>query len=251
MTLVLHQARYDLLALLRDRQARYATLILPLLLAVVLVSLFGENRIGPRHAEAATYYLPGLAALAVIASSFANLVISVVVQRETGVLKRRRATPVPAFVLVAGRALTAVAVSLTTTAGLVIVGEVGFGVDVAAGAVPALVATALAGAAAFCVLGYGLATAIRSADSAQPAIQALLLPLYLGSGIFIPAANLPDAVRRIAELFPVERLADAFHSAYGGALAGGDLAVLGLWAAGGLAVALSRFRWTPSAISRA
>jgi ABC-2 type transport system permease protein len=174
-------------------------------------------------------------------------VISVVVQRETGVFKRRRATPVPASVLIAGRALTAVAVSLTITAALVIVGDVAFGVHIAASAVPALIATALAGAAAFCVLGYALATAIRSADSAQPTIQVLLLPLYLGSGIFIPAANLPDSVRRIAELFPVERLADAFHAAYGGALAGHDLAVIGLWAAGGLAVALHRFRWTPTA----
>ena len=38
-----------------------------------------------------------------------------------------------------------------------------------------------------------------------------MLPLYLASGIFIPAADIPGGLRRTAELFPVERLADTVH----------------------------------------
>ena len=63
--------------------------------------------------KASTYYVPGLSALGLIAASFVNLVISITTQRENCVLKRRRATPVPAWVLIAGRALTAMAVLLT------------------------------------------------------------------------------------------------------------------------------------------
>jgi ABC-2 type transport system permease protein len=233
--LVLHQARYDLLALLRNRQARYATLVLPLLLAVVLTSVFGEQR----------NYIPGLAALAVISSSFVNLVISVVVQRETGVLKRRRATPVPAAVLIAGRALTAAAVSLAVASVLVAVGALAFGVHVAPAALPDLAVTALAGTLCFCALGYALSTLIRSADAAQPTLQALMLPLYLVSGILVPATSLPSSLHQLAGLLPVERLADAFHAAYHPAIAWADLAILGAWAAAGLMVALRRFSWTP------
>src|SRR5207244_587572 len=54
------------------------------------------------------YYVPGIMALGIIAASFVNLVISVTAQRESGVLKRRRATPVPATAVIGGRALTAV-----------------------------------------------------------------------------------------------------------------------------------------------
>ena len=113
-----------------------------------------------------------------------------------------------------------------------------------------LALTAVAGAVCFCILGYALATAITSADAAQPTLQAVMLPLYLASGIFIPLANLPELLRQVAALFPVEHLADALHRAFslhGGAIAWGDIAVLGLWAAAGLAVALRRFSWTPSA----
>jgi hypothetical protein len=37
-------------------------------------------------------YVPGIMTLGIIAASFVNLFISVTAQRETGVLKRRRAT---------------------------------------------------------------------------------------------------------------------------------------------------------------
>ena len=100
---MLHQARYDLLAFLRNSQARFFTLILPLLFLVIFVSVFGNDTVGPRHVKESTYYVPGIAAMAVISASFINLVISIIAQRESGVLKRRRATPVPAWVLIAGR----------------------------------------------------------------------------------------------------------------------------------------------------
>ena len=105
----------------------------------------------------------------------------------------------------------------------------------------------LAGAVCFCILGYALTTAIHSAEAAQPTLQALMLPLYLASGIFIPAADLPGGLRRVAELFPVERLADAIAHAFGSAIAWSDLGILGLWAAVGLAIAVRRFSWTPTA----
>ena len=53
--------------------------------------------------------------LGIIAASFVNLVMSVITQRETGVLKRRRATPVPAASIIAGRALTVIVVALATS----------------------------------------------------------------------------------------------------------------------------------------
>jgi len=248
LRLVLHQARYDLRAVLRDRRARAFTVAMPVILLVVLCGILGDRGADGSGGSAAAY-VPGIAALAVIASSFTNLVVSVVAQREAGVLRRRRATPVPAWVLVAGRVLAALAVSTTVVAVVLAVGRVAFGVGVSPAAVPALLVALVAGAVSFACLGYALATAIRSADAAQPAVQALLLPLLIGSGVLVPASELPANVHAVASIFPVERLADAFHRAYGhgAAPAYADLAVLLLWGAAGLAVALRRFRFAPSA----
>ncbi len=252
LALVLHQARYDLRAFLRNKQSRFFTLILPLLFLIIFVSVFGNNTLGPNGVKASTYYVPGLSALAVIAASFVNLVISITTLRESGVLKRRRSTPVPAWVLIAGRTLTAIGISLVTMAVLLAVGRFGYGVHLPTRTIPGVALTAVVGAAAFCVLGYGLSTAIHSADAAQPMVQAIMLPLYFISGVFIPNVNLPGWLRHIAEVFPVQHLADGLHHAYDPAATGAgivwtDIGVLALWAGIGLVVALRRFSWTPAA----
>lgn len=250
--LVLHQARYDLLAFLRNRQSRFFTLILPILFLVIFVSVFGNNKVGPSDVKASTYYVPGISALAVIAGSFVNLVISITAQRESGVLKRRRATPVPAWVLIAGRTLTAIVVSLTVMVAVLLIGRFAYGVRLPVSTIPGVVATAVVGAVAFCCLAYALSTAIHSADAAQPMVQAIMLPLYFISGVFIPNVNLPSWLRHVAQFFPVQHLADGLHHAFDPATRGtgivwSDLGVLALWAVAGLAVALTRFAWTPAA----
>jgi ABC-2 type transport system permease protein len=251
LALVLHQARYDARAFLRNKQGRYFTFALPLLLLVVFCGVFGSRMVGPHDVKSSTYYAPGLAALAVVAASFVNLVISITVQRESGVLKRRRATPVPASVLVAGRTLTAMASSLAAVTMLLAVGDLVFGVHVSVERIPAIVATAMLGSAAFSALAYALSTQIHSADAAQPIVQAIAVPLYFISGVFVPVVNLPDSLRTVAAIFPVEHLADGLHHPFEPGVAGSgvvwsDLAVLALWAAGGLVLALRRFTWTPS-----
>ena len=67
IALVLHQARFDLRGFLRNRQARFFTLALPLLFLVIFVSVFGSDYVGPGHLKASTYYVPGICAMAVIA----------------------------------------------------------------------------------------------------------------------------------------------------------------------------------------
>ena len=112
------------------------------------------RRSDPITSTSSTYYVPGLSALAIVAASFVNLVISITAQREAGVLKRRRATPVPAWVLIAGRTLTAIAVSLATLTILLAVGHFAYGVRPLRGDAPGVALTAIVGSVAFCALGY-------------------------------------------------------------------------------------------------
>jgi ABC-2 type transport system permease protein len=250
--LVAHQARFDLLAFLRNQQARFFTIALPIIFLVIFVSVFGNDKIGPQHVKASTYYVPGLSALGVIAGSFVNLVISITAQREAGILKRRRSTPVPAWVLIAGRALVAIVIALAVMTVLLLIGRFAYGVRLPSETLPGVVLTGIVGAVTFCCLGYALSTAIRSADSAQPMVQAIMLPLYFISGVFIPNVSLPRWLRDVAKVFPVQHLAAGLRHAFDPATRGvgipwSDLGVLALWGVVGLAVALRRFVWTPVA----
>jgi ABC-2 type transport system permease protein len=252
LALVVHQARFDLRGFLRNRQARFFTLALPLLFMVIFNGVFGDNVVGPGSTKASAYYVPGIAALGVIAASFVNLVISITAQREGGILKRRRVTPVPAWVLVGGRALTAIGVSLVVVAGLLAFGRVVYGVKLPTSALPGIAFTAIVGSLTFCVLAYALSTVIENEDAAQPTVMAIMLPLYFISGIFIPNINLPTWLGHVASVFPVEHLASGFRHSYvpgahGVGIVWSDIGVLLIWAAIGVAVALRRFSWLPKA----
>ena len=251
MRLVLHQWRYDMVGFWRNPQSRFFTVALPIILLVVFVSVFGNNTL-KNGVKASTYYVPGISALAVIASSFFNLVIAITAQRESGVLKRRRATPVPAWVLIAGRTLTAVVVSLAVVTVLLLIGRLAYGVELPTHTIPGVAITAVVGSIAFCCLGYALSTTISSEEAAQPMVQAIMLPLYFISGVFVPDVNLPSWLRDVATAFPVQHLASGLHQAFaqsatGSGIAWSNLGVLALWGAAGLAIALARFSWTPAA----
>lgn len=249
-----HQFRYDLRAFLRNRQAQFFTLALPVLFLVIFASVFGGHgdtvKVAGGRIDTSVSYVPGIMALGIIAAAFTNLVISVTAQRESGVLKRRRATPVPAGAIIAGRSLTAVVTALVNTAVLLGIGWAAYQAHVPARTAPALALTVVIGAFAFCCLGFAVAAVVRDQDAAQPVTQAVLLPLFFISGVFVPTSSLPHWLLNVADVFPVRHLAAALLTAYnphtsGAGFAGTDLLIVAAWGAAGLLIALRRFNWNP------
>jgi ABC-2 type transport system permease protein len=250
--LILHQTRYDLLTFWRNGQSRFFTVLLPVLFLIIFSSVFGHDTVKVPGGEIkeSVYYVPGIIALGIISAAFGNLVISVTTARETGIYKRRRATPVGASVLIAARALTAVVTALAMTAVLLIIGWTVYSANIPGRTAPALVITVMIGTLAFCCLGFAVASLIRDADAAQPLSQAILLPLYFISGVFVPTSVIPHWLSTIAGIFPVRHLAGALLSAYnphttGTGIAWRDLGVVVAWGIAGLIVAIRRFSWLP------
>ena len=252
ITLVAHQFRYDLLAFARNGQARFFTLALPVAFLLIFATVFRSKTVpvpgGLIHTS--VYYVPAIIALGVIQAAVSNLAISVIAQRESGVLKRRRATPISAGVLIISRALTAVTVSVVMTGALAAIGWFIYSAQIPASHVAALAVTVLVGAASFGCLGFALTTLVRGSESAQPIIAAITLPLYFISGVFLAPTLLPHWLLQVAGAFPVRHFQQALLAAYnpyssGSGFVGRDLVIMAAWAVAGLLVAILRFRWTP------
>jgi ABC-2 type transport system permease protein len=252
LSLVGHQLRYELLMFWRNRQSRFFTIALPVIFLLIFASIWHGDTVtvAGGNIDESVYYVPGIITLGIVSAAFNNLVISVAASRESGIFKRRRATPIPAAVLIAARALSAMAVALVMTVILLLIGWAAYGADVPARTAPGLVLAVLVGAAAFCCLGFALASVITNADSAQPLTQAIILPLYFISGVFIPLSTMPHWLTDIASYFPVRHLAESLLTAYnpyttGNGIAWTDLGVVAAWGVIGLLVALRRFSWLP------
>jgi len=250
--LIAHESGSDLRCFRRNIQSVFFTLILPVLFLVIFASIFHAGRVtvpGGTMKES-VYYVPAIITFGLIAAAFSNLTVTVVRNRESGIYKRRRATPLPASAVIAGRALVAVLTALAITVVLLAIGWAAYGASIPGRTAPAFALDVITGAVVFCCLGFAVASLVGNVDAAQPVVQAIVLPLSFISGVFVATSALPSWLADIGKAFPVEPLAAALLAAYnphttGSGLRWGDLAVLAAWGAAGLIVAVRRFRWLP------
>lgn len=251
--LVINQTRYDLRAFRRNTRARIFTLAVPVLLLLILVSLFhtGTVKAGGVTVKIAAYYVPHIAAMAIVGAGLINLLITLVAKRESGSLKRRRATPVPSWVLIAGDATTSILSSLVIVAVLVAIGSLGYGLTVSGAAIGVAAVETVVGAAAFCCMAYALSGVVANAESAGPVVQLTTLPVYFISGIYVPDSELPHWLLDLANVLPVRPLAVALQAAFVPATNGGQrfalvpVLVVVAWGVAGLLIAMRTFSWMP------
>jgi ABC-2 type transport system permease protein len=250
--LVLHQFRYDQKTFWREPTAVFFTVALPLIFLFIFTSIFGNEAtiVDGQRVKGSTYYVPGILALALVSATLVNLAISTAILRERGILKRVRSTPLPPWVFMAARMATSTVVTLLLVVVVTVLGRLVYGVRLPTDTLPGLVLTVVLGTAAFSALGLALTAAIPTENAAPAVTNAVVLPLYFFSGVFIPLEDLPRGMRLIGDVFPVKHLFELLLTAFNPATTGAGieldhLGVLLLWGVIGLLVAVRTFGWAP------
>jgi ABC-2 type transport system permease protein len=244
MRLFLHEIRVQQLLFWRNREAAFFSFLFPILLLVLIGSVYGDEPI--EGVNAPTYLLIGLLGYGVSANAFAALAITLVVRREAGLLKRVRGTP-----LGPGRYLAAVIVSTVVVIGLEVLAQLLLGVYVLDADWPdrplALAFAALIGSAAFAALGLAVTTVVRTADGSSAVVNAIYLPMAFISGVFFSTEEMPGFLRAISEVLPLTYFLELLRASFvpGESYTASALVAVCLWGLFGLAVALRRFRWEP------
>ena len=243
--LFVHQLRSEQLVFWRSREAAFFIFLFPLLLYVLLGSVYTKRIYGVPAPEA---LLAGLIGYGCANTAFAGLAIQLVVSRENGILKRLRSTPLPpATYIVALLVSTLIVFSLQTIA-LFLLGR-GLHNTPFPSDLGSFVAAVVIGAAVFAALGTATASVIRSAEGASAVVNFILLPAAFVSGAFGPTHGYPQVLRAIGDVLPLKYFIDLVNAVY---LHGHavwtkplDLAVLAAWGAGGFIFTMFKFRWEP------
>jgi ABC-2 type transport system permease protein len=119
MRLFLHELRAQQLLFWRNREAAFFSFLFPIILLVLLGSVYGDDEI--EGVSGSTFLLAGLIGYGVAATAFASLAITLVVRREAGLLKRVRGTPLsPANYLAAVIASMVIVIALQAAAQVLI-----------------------------------------------------------------------------------------------------------------------------------
>lgn len=245
LALLGHQIRYEQLSFWRNPQSAFFTFIFPVVIIVIFGAVFNS---GQRDSffyglSSLQYYVPTIAALSVLGACYSQLAIVLAMRRQNGILKRLRATPLPAWTYFAGLLAHCVMISVVEVALIVVVGGL-YGVPLPTNWTTILVILIL-GAASFCAIGVAVASLIRNSEAAPAVVQFILFPLVFISGTYFPIHS--TVLNHIANVFPVRPFNEALLLPFT-QQAGFDwnhLAVLLAWGVIGAVIAVRRFRWDP------
>jgi ABC-2 type transport system permease protein len=198
------------------------------------------------------YYIPAIIAFGIMSATYTQLAITLSLRRHSGVLKRFRTTPLPAWAVIGGvlgnSAVIAVLITILTTG----LGMLAYGVTFP-GHYAALAIALVVGAITFSTLGVMVATFVPNGDAAPAVVNAVFFPVLFLSGTFFPVRD-GSTVARIADLFPVRHFNLSVFAAFDPRTTHGwrhgfawsHIYVMAAWAVVAGVVAVRRFRWEPS-----
>jgi len=252
MALAFRQIKFENKSFWRNPASAFFTFAFPLMFLVIFNTVFGNGKIPifGRSVAASNFYVPSIAAFAVITACFTNIAMSISFARDQGVLKRKLGTPLPAISYLAGRIMHATVIQLLLVSIVVVAGKILYKVDVPTDTLPAFLLALAVGAVSFSALGLAITSLVPNADAAPAVVNAVVLPLLFISDIFFGPSASPQWLRSFANLFPIRHYLQAMLHAFNpfqiqSGLAWKDLAVVAAWGVLGIILAAKFFDWEP------
>jgi len=187
-----------------------------------------------------SFFVPGLLIqLGLFGAAFVGFTI--IADWRYGVIERLRVTPVSRLAILAGRVLRDV-VTLLVQAIVLVVAGVAFGMRAPLGGVVVGLGFIMLVAVSLASISYTVGLLTKSEDVLAPALNMVVVPLMLLSGIMLPMTLGPGWLQGIARATPFRYIIDAMRGAFAGhyattimlegVLVAIGLAALCLWIAG-------------------
>jgi ABC-2 type transport system permease protein len=243
-----HELRAEQRLYWRSRELAFFTFFFPILLFVLLDSVYGDSIVKGEHVKASAYLLAGILGYGVAATAFAGLAIFLVLRRESGVLKRLRGTPLPAPTYLGAVIVSTTIVFAIEAAALVLLCRFAFGIKLAV-QWPSFVLALLLGSLSFAALGIALTGWIRSGEGASAVVNAIYLPVAFLSGAFVSPHEYPHFLEVVAEVLPltyfIRLMRDVVLRDQSIWSSWSSAVVVAAWGLAGVVLALRGFRWTP------
>ncbi len=243
LALTWRQYRLERRMFWRNPSAAFFNFVLPLLF------LCGGGVILHGNQHDLNLLVPSIAGMAVMSTTFTALAYNIVFLRERGVLKRIHGAPLPTISYFGGVAANAVTNTALQIAIIVVAGRVFFGIGWPQNWLE-LIVFVLAGVVSLAALGVAFAHVIPNFESTAAYVNAVFLPVVAVSFLAFDSSSAPGFIDTIADALPLKPLIEGLSGAMvtGSSLSSNldGLAVIVLWGALGIYLAVHGFTWEQS-----
>lgn len=214
----LTEARYESVRMLRAPGFALPFLGAPVLLYLLFAVLIAGSatRADPAVAR---FFFTGFAIFGVIGPGMFGFGVVVATEREQGLLRLKRALPMPPAAYLLAKMLMAMMFAAIIMATLIVVGLSLGHVPLTAGQIVRVLMTGILGAVPFCAMGL-LIGVWATARSSPAFVNLVYLPMLHLSGLFYP---LPKGLQAMAPVWPSYHLHQLALSAVGSASRGETL----------------------------
>src|ERR1700722_16004924 len=232
---------------LREPMGAFGTIVFPVVIFLVVGRVMGR-RMTPSAIATSGFIqagLPILVSLLIVISAVLSLVTIISIYREGGILKRLRATPLRPQTILTAQVLVKLALSAATLFLMILAGKRYYPADIHVHLFSFTMAL-LAGTLSILSIGFLIASIVPTARFAQPIGAAIFYPMLGISGLFLPVASMPPALRAVAHMLPTTYAVSLLEGIWKGDAWSahlGDLAALALGFLVCTALSAKVFRW--------
>jgi ABC-2 type transport system permease protein len=236
----------ELKLFLREPMAAFFTLAFPLMMLFLFGSIYGNKPSSFFGGYGAVdVSVPAYTAMIIGSSGLLSLGIAIASYRETGVLKRLKATPIrPQTILGAQVAVIYLMTALGMTL-LIVAGQAVYGLRFGGNLLSMFAAFTLSALSIFAI-GFVLASLAPTARVAQVAGMVIFYPMIFLSGATIPRETLPEAVRQYSQVLPLTHVVTLLRGLWAGGAWGDyskEVIILLVLAVLAVVVSTKTFRW--------
>ncbi|GAB3674049.1 ABC transporter permease [Actinocorallia lasiicapitis] len=230
---MLKYLRLEIVRTFRDRRFLFFSLAFPVMLYLLWTNVFGSAETDVDTGLGLDeYMMVSFGAYGAIGAALSTTGPRLATELQDGWLKQLQVTPLRAWHVIAARILTALVVALPC---LILVGVVAVltqGVSLSAVQWIETIGLLTLAILPFAALGTLIGATVKG-DSAQPAMLMTYLPLAIIGGLWVPVAQLPTFLQKLAPYTPANRMAELGWDIVGGAgVSGSALLVLAVWTIG-------------------
>jgi ABC-2 type transport system permease protein len=237
------QTRAQLLSSLRIPAFSLTTILLPIMFFAFFGLPYVHQTIGNTNITVGPYVMASFGAYAVSSAMVFNFGIGVAMARGQKMDLLQRATPLPSGVAIAATVVNAMVFALISLIALFAFASIAGGVSLPVGTWLTLTFRLLVGAVP--LIGLGMAIGYAAGPNSAPAVTNLIyLPMSFASGLFIPVAQLPAIIQKVAPYLPTYHYGQIAWNAVGAPTESMESAViwLGAWTVVFFALALRFIR---------